>query len=105
MNPSLFVLCPHYRRSAHAGDVCKHGKTHMHTASEWACAGPDPWCPGGRPATLEDLGLAELRQLVDEQAEDEGLWFIASTAPEAYLQQELRRRKFEVAQMVAGESL
>lgn len=32
-----------------------------------------------------------MRALVDEQAEDEGLWFIAQTAPEAYLQQELRR--------------
>jgi len=31
------------------------------------------------------------RELVDEQAEDEGLWFVAQTAPEAYLQQELRR--------------
>lgn len=30
-------------------------------------------------------------QLVEEQAEDEGLWFVAVTAPEAYLQQELRR--------------
>jgi hypothetical protein len=29
--------------------------------------------------------------LVAEQAEDEGLWFIAQTAAEAYLQQELRR--------------
>lgn len=35
--------------------------------------------------------LTALRKLVDEQAEDEGLWFIAVTAPEAYLQQELRR--------------
>ncbi len=32
-----------------------------------------------------------VKDLVDEQAEDEGLWFIATTAPEAYLQQELRR--------------
>ena len=32
-----------------------------------------------------------LLQLVNEQAEDEGLWFVAVTAPEAYLQQELRR--------------
>src|SRR5437868_3423720 len=31
--------------------------------------------------------LAAIRALVDEQAEDEGLWFIAGTAPEAYLQQ------------------
>ena len=29
--------------------------------------------------------------LVNSQAEDEGLWFIAATAPEAYLQQELRK--------------
>ena len=43
--------------------------------------------------TLPDLiaHLAAIRKLVDEQAEDEGLWFIAKTAPEAYLQQELRR--------------
>lgn len=29
--------------------------------------------------------------VVNEQAEDEGLWFDAETLPEAYLQQELRR--------------
>jgi hypothetical protein len=34
--------------------------------------------------------------LVQEQAEDEGLWFIAQTAPEAYLQQALRRLHAEV---------
>ncbi len=33
----------------------------------------------------------QLRQLVNQQAEDAGLWFLAETAPEAYLQQELRR--------------
>lgn len=32
-----------------------------------------------------------IRALVDRQAEDEGLWFVAQTAAEAYLQQELRR--------------
>jgi hypothetical protein len=35
--------------------------------------------------------LSRLLAIVDAQAEDEGLWFIVSTAPEAYLQQELRR--------------
>lgn len=30
-------------------------------------------------------------KLVEEQADDEGLWFQAKTAPEAYLQQALRR--------------
>lgn len=32
-----------------------------------------------------------LQDLVNEQAEDEGLWFIAATVSEAYLQQALRR--------------
>ena len=32
-----------------------------------------------------------LRGLVDAQANDDGLWFVARTAPEAYLQQALRR--------------
>lgn len=31
------------------------------------------------------------RQIAAEQAEDDGLWFVAETATEAYLQQELRR--------------
>jgi hypothetical protein len=31
-----------------------------------------------------------LIDLVHKQAKDDGLWFIARTAPEAYLQQELR---------------
>lgn len=35
--------------------------------------------------------IKELRKLVGKQAEDEGLWFVAQTAPEAYLQQELRK--------------
>ena len=38
-----------------------------------------------------ERNLAWLQIIVDEQAEDEGLWFVAATAPEAYLQQELRR--------------
>ncbi len=36
-------------------------------------------------------GTQALRLLVNAQASDEGLWFKAETAPEAYLQQELRR--------------
>jgi hypothetical protein len=38
-----------------------------------------------------DSHLKPIIDLVSEQAEDEGLWFIAQTAPEAYLQQELRK--------------
>ena len=33
----------------------------------------------------------ELQKLVDEQAEDEMLWFVTQNITEAYLQQELRR--------------
>ncbi len=36
--------------------------------------------------TIEDLKL-----LADAQAEDSGLWFIAQTAPEEYLQEALRK--------------
>ena len=43
------------------------------------------------PLDAESDPWAEVIALVDEQAEDEGLWFQAETMPEAYLQQELRR--------------
>jgi len=33
----------------------------------------------------------ELRALVEEQAKDRGIFFMAQTAPEAYLQQEIRK--------------
>jgi len=39
---------------------------------------------------LKELN-AELLAVVNEQAEDDGLWFVAQYASEAYLQQELRR--------------
>lgn len=39
--------------------------------------------------SLERLEAA--LKLVKKQADDHGLWFTAKTAPEAYLQQELRR--------------
>lgn len=35
--------------------------------------------------------IAVLRDVVNEQADDEGLWFIAQTASEAYVQAALRR--------------
>ena len=33
----------------------------------------------------------QIAELVERQAEDEGLWAVAKTAPEAYLQAELRK--------------
>jgi len=41
--------------------------------------------------------------LVQEQAEDEGLWFEAKTAPEAYLQQELRKLHAVIEQQGGAE--
>lgn len=35
--------------------------------------------------------LNDLEKLIDSQADDEGLWFIATTASEAYLQEGLRQ--------------
>lgn len=35
--------------------------------------------------------LEKIKDMVAEQAEDEGLWVNAETATEAYLQQELRK--------------
>lgn len=35
--------------------------------------------------------IERLRSLVAAMAEDDGLWFVAQTASEAYLQQELRK--------------
>ena len=36
-------------------------------------------------------GDTDLAEKLAKQAEDEGIWFIAETAPEAYLQKELRK--------------
>lgn len=36
------------------------------------------------------MTVRDLQAIVDAQAEDEGLWSIAETAPEAYLQRQLR---------------
>jgi len=47
----------------------------------------------------------DLKRIVAEQAEDDGLWFIARTAPEAYLQQALRRLHAAIEGDVAMEAL
>jgi hypothetical protein len=39
----------------------------------------------------EVVQLRKIQKVVDEQAEDEGLWHEASYASEAYIQKELRR--------------
>ena len=45
------------------------------------------------------------QKLVNQQAEDEGLWFDATTAPEAYLQQELRKLHVAIEGKSIGEAI
>ncbi len=66
---------------------------------------PEPATASGRPlnhaektlhAMADRIEALEVRQVkleavAAEQAADDGLWFQAQTAPEAYLQQELRK--------------
>ena len=57
---------------------------------------PPPGFIYGDPETIKKYAdaanaLKAAQEVVDEQSEDEGLWFDAKTAPEAYLQQEMRR--------------
>lgn len=42
----------------------------------------------------------QVKALVDKQANDEGLWFQAEHASEAYLQQELRRLHAAIERLV-----
>ena len=51
---------------------------------------------------VQDLRSEKLVNLVHQQAEDEGLWFIARTAPEAYLQQELRLLHALIEELYGG---
>jgi hypothetical protein len=51
---------------------------------------------------MDKLALDAIREMVDQQAEDQGLWFRAETAPEAYLQQELRKLHAEVEKYTKG---
>jgi hypothetical protein len=50
---------------------------------------------------VDKFPIDGLQALVNEQAEDELLWFIAETMPEAYLQQELRRLHAAIEKRVA----
>ncbi len=48
--------------------------------------------------------MDKIRELVNKQAEDEGLWFIAETASEAYLQQHLRRLHSLIESIIPDET-
>ena len=48
--------------------------------------------------------LKDLQELVNAQAEDEGLWFIEEYAPEAYLQDALRKLHAAVEELTSPRS-
>ena len=54
-------------------------------------------------APVEPPVLNAVVNLVNEQAEDEALWFEAQTMPEAYLQQELRRLQSSLVALREGK--
>ena len=49
------------------------------------------WIPFLRIKKVQENTEDEVVSVIEQQANDEGLWFNAQTASEAYLQQELRR--------------
>lgn len=53
-------------------------------------------------ATIETP--ADLQRIVNAQAADEGLWFIAETAPEGHPQQELRRLHAAIEELTSPRS-
>jgi hypothetical protein len=70
------------------------GKEPLHTSEALRRIVDEQTKPLHRQIAALEHGIAardRLRAVVVQQAEDEGLWFVAKTAPEAYLQQELRK--------------
>ncbi len=49
------------------------------------------------------MTIEDLKRLADSQAEDAGLWFIAQTAPEEYLQEALRKLHSMIEAIDRGE--
>jgi len=57
--------------------------------------------PALEAAEAKVEALERAKKVVDEQAEDDGLWFVATTASEVYLQRALRR----LAATIEGEDM
>jgi hypothetical protein len=49
---------------------------------------------------MERDPLTRIQAVVNEQADDDGLWFVARSISEAYLQEELRRLHAVIEQAV-----
>ena len=51
-------------------------------------------------SNMIDEEIKQIKKLIDKQAKDKGLWFIATTTSEAYLQQELRKLHYCIEEMI-----
>ncbi len=67
-----------------------HAGPKTNLAKDWAEAA---WNAAITPSLSPEIATmtSELRQLCNQQAEDEGLWFQATVLPEVHLQQALRK--------------
>lgn len=74
------------------GGVCKHCGE-WHSLLLWYRLSLERVAEQGMSDLVQGLRerLDKIQALVNQQAEDEGLWFDAQTAPEAYLQLALRK--------------
>lgn len=61
------------------------------TCGHWRCIWPDTLTDYSPRPECDCENCSHVLAIVNAQAEDELLWFVAETMPEAYLQQELRR--------------
>ena len=64
-------------------------------------------CYGKLQAENEQLeeAIGLVQKVVDEQAEDDGLWYVATYASESYLQQALRKLHAAIEMSMKGESV
>jgi hypothetical protein len=61
-------------------------------------------CTGSICAESKNMNEAAIKAVIEEQANDYGLWFRAETCAEAYLQQALRRLHAVIEGIVEHET-
>lgn len=102
------VSCPWYRVG---GIKPRRARLVPAVRAALAAAGPAPTT--NQMSTKDELVIgraatgappSEARNIVNEQADDDGLWCEAATATEAYLQQALRRLHAAVERETGGET-
>ena len=98
--------CPHCQwTNGGFREICRNCG-YDSNAGEFPYYNPLPPYEGSEAARKEwEAKEKALLELVNQQAEDEGLWFDATKAPEAYLQQELRKLHVAIEGKSIGEAI